>query len=119
MLFSFSTNLIAKETSSVREEEKLSNPPLPPENFFGKQVCNTIHNRTFIANLLLWTTSNDPSVIGYYLYRNGELIAVIPAHDPLTYEDNNRKKRFGDIYHITSVNEEGLQSIPLILVLPN
>lgn len=92
--------------------------PLPPSDFRGKTVKNKFATQIEYIHHLKWVPSPDPTVVGYKLFRNGHLIAVIPAEGPFKFHDHNRKKRKRDLYVLQSFNANGLLSIPLTVTLP-
>jgi len=91
--------------------------PLPPSNFAGKSIKNQFATQTEYINRLKWTPSPDPSVATYQLYRNGRLIAVIPANGPFVYSDHNRRKHSTDVYTLIAVSADGTQSPPVMVTV--
>jgi hypothetical protein len=94
--------------------------PLPPASFTGEQIKVGPFNRCDIVNVLHWTASPDPSVVSYFLFRDGVQIATIPASQGpnFTYENHNRDCREIYVYSLTAVNGNGVQSDPLFVTLP-
>lgn len=92
--------------------------PVPPSQFKGAISKKQFYNRTEYTHHLTWEPSQDVAVVGYLLLRNGHLVAEIPVDGPFQFDDPNRKKGTRDVYTLTSYNAEGLQSIPLYLILP-
>jgi len=90
--------------------------PFSPSNFTGTRRSNRFLTQTDYINRLQWNPSQDPTVVGYFLYRNGQLIASIPASGPFQFEDHNRKKKEIDVYSLTSVNANGVQSSPPLVI---
>jgi len=93
-------------------------PPLPPSHFAGKTIENKFATQTDIIHCLKWKPSPDQSVFKYELFRNGRLIAVIPASGPFVYLDHNRRKNVPDTYTLIAVSANGLQSLPVTTVVP-
>lgn len=94
-----------------------STQPSPPSSFFGKVVKVKFLEQTEYVHHLGWGLSLDSTVIGYLIYRNGQPIAILPLTQ-LSYEDHNRPKNQRDIYLITSFNAQGVESVPLSIVVP-
>jgi hypothetical protein len=92
---------------------------LPPSDFVGKVIRDQFGMTTYYTHRLKWKASPDPSVFSYQLFRNGILIATLPANqDYFTFDDHHRHKRKKDTYVLVAINKEGLQSSPLVLALP-
>jgi len=92
--------------------------PTPPSHFVGRVVENKFATQTEYIHQLKWIPSSDPSVVEYQLFRNGKLIAVIPASGPFVYLDHNRRKHRQDVYTLIAVSSSGLQSLPVTNVVP-
>jgi hypothetical protein len=92
--------------------------PVPPFSLSGEVMYNRFASQTDIIHRLEWPATIDPSVVAYYLKRNGQLIAVIPVGGPHFYEDHNRKKKNSDVYSLTSVRADQTEGLPLTLALP-
>lgn len=90
---------------------------LPPSNFQGKATKNVFLSQTDYINQLSWTPNLDPGVIGYKIFRDGSLIAIIPASGPFVYDDHNRTKNEKYIYTIVSTNASGSDSQPSSITL--
>lgn len=93
-----------------------STRPLPAANFKGKAIKNRFATQTDLIYKLKWTPSSDPTVTHYILYRNGVLIATIPATGPYQYLDHNRNPKVTDSYNLTAANAANVQSTPLVFV---
>lgn len=85
-------------------------PVSAPTNFQGKQKNNRFAFESELFNVLTWSPSPSPGVVSYNLYRNGVLIANILASEPLKFKDHNRNKRVTDVYNVTAVFANGVQS---------
>ncbi len=92
--------------------------PFSPSNFRGKRVNDHFATQKDLINVLKWNPGKNSLITRYYLYRNGKLIAKIPAHGPYRYHDHNRHPRQKDTYELWSTIEGQFQSIPRILVIP-
>lgn len=85
--------------------------PSAPTNFSGKLVKEEFATHTDFIIILTWTPSSDPNVIGYKLFRNGVLIAIIPGSGPFSYVDC--KKHKNDTYTLIAFDAQGLESTPV------
>lgn len=95
-----------------------STAPTPPSNLTATQLKNKFLTQTDLINRICFTPSTDPSVISYLLYRNGALIATIPATGPYCFSDHNRKKNKSYTYSLVAVSAGG-QSTPITIIVPN
>lgn len=93
-----------------------STQPLPPSSFSGQPIKVKFLAVTEYVNKLTWGASQDPTVVGYRIYRNGVLINTVSVNQ-LSYEDHNRPKHGSDAYFITSFNVSGIESIALSIIL--
>lgn len=91
--------------------------PAPPFNFIGRIKENKFLNLTELALRATWIASPSTDVILYKIFRNNELVAVIPATSPLVFitELDSRKEAKGFV--IVAVNSDGLESIPLPITI--
>lgn len=69
------------------------------------------------VNILHWTPSSDVTVVAYNIYRDGVLIGMVPAAGPLFFYDHGRCKGVTNTYAVTAVNAEGIESLPITIVL--
>jgi len=93
-------------------------PGAPPSHFTAHVIKNKFATQTDIIHKLRWRPSTDPTVVEYRIFRNGKLIAVIPAGKPSVYLDHNRRKHERDIYTLIAVNSSGIESAPLTAIIP-
>ncbi|HEV8051479.1 MAG TPA: hypothetical protein VGP47_03220 [Parachlamydiaceae bacterium] len=91
--------------------------PTPPLAIAGTTCTSTFVTQSDTVNVITFTPSIDPTVRRYYVTRNGEFIAVIPAAGPYIYEDHNRNKGVTYIYTVTAVNAENVRSAPIAVVI--
>lgn len=91
--------------------------PLPPSDFIGRQTKNIFATQTELINQLTWQPSPDLTIIGYFIRRNGVIIANIPAQGPFFFLDHNRRKHEIYVYTLTAFSATG-ESTPLTLTLP-
>ncbi len=89
--------------------------PKPPKHIHVTQVKNRFATQTDLINIVKWSPSSTPGVTAYYLYRNGHLIAKIPAHAKLVFKDHNRKKRARTVYAVTALIGN-IESLPTKIV---
>lgn len=99
-------------------EQVLVVAPIAPSNFAVKLLKNIFLTQIDYIHRLTWTPSSDSSVVSYLIFRNGELIATVPASGPYVYFDHNRHKHEEDTYVLVAVNEQGTQSSVLIATTP-
>ncbi len=81
--------------------------PAVPSNFQGKKIENRFFTQTDYINQLSWiapVSLGGIPVEGYKLFRNGTLIAQIPASGPLIYNDHNRTQNQKYLYTLVSFN---------------
>lgn len=90
----------------------------PPCLFTGTQCREKFAMQSFCANRLTWGSCNFGCILFYHLYRNGVLIATIPANGPHTFNDPVDCKGPSVVYTLTAVNIFGVESPPAVLVLP-
>lgn len=86
-----------------------------PLNFQGTVRKNKFLPEVEYIHVLTWNPSPNPSVIGYYLYRNDKFLAFIPATGPFIYEDQKRHKKKKDKYTLYAVIGTGQVSPPIII----
>lgn len=84
----------------------------PPSHFRGKQKKKG-HKR---YNKLKWTDSTAPDIIGYFIYRDDQQIAMLNGSKS-AYKDNNRKKGVAYLYGITSINSAGNESSQVNIII--
>ena len=91
----------------------------PPSHFRSKIIKRrSCHCCEYLIELK-WKPSPGPAVFGYRLYRDGELIAVIPACGPHHYDDTCVKEHVHYTYKLVAFTETNRESKPLILVAPH
>lgn len=91
--------------------------PTAPTNFRGKVIKNRFATQTDVIDNLKWSASSDPSVTGYRLFRDGVLIATIPATGPFKYNDHNRRPGVTYTYQLVAFNAGNQESAPVVVVL--
>ncbi len=87
---------------------------LSPTNLSGEQLNNDFAVVSELYNQLRWQASPSIGVVGYNVYRNGALIATVNA---LEYQDHNRQKGVATSYSVSAVNDSGVQSSSVNVVI--
>lgn len=90
--------------------------PASPSNLQGFCCKNKFAMQTECADTITWSPSIDPTVIAYYVRKNGVLVAVIPAQGPFIYVDHVNC-RDADIYTVSAVDLNGTESLPVSITL--
>ncbi len=94
---------------------------LPPKNVRGHQKANKFLTQTEFVNIIKWDPpSEGTSPVTYYIYRDAHLnkrIGVVQSKHNLQFEDRHRKRGRDYTYFIVSVDEAGLQSAPVSVVV--
>jgi YVTN family beta-propeller protein len=90
-------------------------PPAPPSHFKNRRCADKFATQTEYINRLSWRASPDPTIVKYLLFRNGSLIATIPATSPLKFNDHDRPKNKVDTYTLIAVNASGMKSKPITI----
>lgn len=93
--------------------------PMPPAKFEGRVIKDELPTQTDYIHQLVWLPSPDRTIVEYLIRRNGHVIARISKQGPFVYNDDNRKKWKKDLYAITAVNADGVESPSLTLTLPH
>lgn len=92
-----------------------------PTNFKACSQRNIFLSQTEYSNVLTWsapTTGNEP--VAYRIYSDAgltDLLATIPATDPLVYVIHNSNPRVVSTYYIVSVDDTDTASAPAVAVL--
>ncbi len=93
--------------SDVVQNFALRPIPLNPTNLTGTSIKNKFLTQTNRMNQITWSPSVSPDVVGYRVYRNGQLVATIPAGGPYVYNDQNQSKGVAVTYTVVTVNAAG------------
>lgn len=91
--------------------------PTPPTNIEGATCVVRSISGNDRVNVISWTPSTDPTVVAYLIFRDGVLIAIVPATGPFIFFDHNRCKGVPSTYSVVAVNAEGIQSAPISVTL--
>lgn len=86
--------------------------------FFGQQVKNKFINDYEYVNELSWLRVNDPTILGFRLYRNGVLVYSTLQSGSLHYVDFNQSSLIPVTYTLVTVNNVGVESNPQVITLP-
>src|SRR5581483_853843 len=90
-------------------------PPPPPSGRISGRVCkNKFAHASERVKTITWVPNPDPLTVSYYVRRNGQLIATIPASGPFKFVDQKRCKS-RDVYVVTAVDAAGTESNPLTI----
>jgi len=92
-------------------------PDSPPRNLSGSVIENRFLLQLDRIHHLQWDASLDPTVLSYQIFRNGSLIATIPANLPLEYDDHGRSAKIPDQYVINDLNANGNTSSSVSITL--
>lgn len=120
ILFAMILNFITLEGKTVCKTGLFKNVIVvlqPPASISGKQFKNKFLTQSDYINSIRWTRSPTKGVSSYNLFRNGVLIAVVPANQKLHYLDHDRSKGVSYVYSVTAVLE-GMESTPIAVIVP-
>jgi hypothetical protein len=82
----------------------------PVTNLSGQQQINDFALISEYYNVLNWSPSTSPGVVGYNIYLAGKRIATVSGANTTRYEAHNLKKGQPAAYTVTSVNAQGQES---------
>lgn len=82
----------------------------PPTNLRGKQKKEDFAVIYQYFNQLKWIKSTSPTVVGYNIYRNGILIAVLGANKHC-FRDNDINEDQTNVYSVTAFDANGVESV--------
>ena len=88
-----------------------------PETFTvnGSAKKDSFLTETNIFNKLTWTAPDNITALRYRIFRNGELIATVPAGQ-LSFEDNNLKRKHTYTYFIAAEGPGGSGAVGTVTV---
>lgn len=92
-------------------------PNSPPKNLTGNVISNRFLLQSDRIHRLQWDASQDPTVLYYRIFRNGEQIAKVLANGPLEYDDHRRSAKIPDQYMVNDVNASGNESSSVSITL--
>jgi DNA-binding beta-propeller fold protein YncE len=116
-IFTGQVTLNNGQPSAMLSQMVTVDPPLT-EGFTGHRCKNKFATQTEYVNKLFWQPNRDPSIVLYWIYRNGIYIAAVPATGPLKFIDDDRPKNSVDSYSLIAVDSSGLQSSPITISVP-
>ncbi|MCL5874972.1 MAG: hypothetical protein M1114_00675 [Candidatus Dependentiae bacterium] len=91
--------------------------PLPPASFTGIIKKNNFLNRTEYVLFVQWTASASTNIAFYRIYKDGTIVAEIPANNELAFNFCSCSKNALSGYEIAAVNTSGVESAHLPLVI--
>lgn len=96
------------------------NPPMPPpSNFVGVvKKCEFLNKNMYLLRAT-WTPSPVPTVVSYLIFKNGELVATIPASGPYVFETFVHSKNEASQFSIVALYPGNVQSAPLNIRITN
>ena len=83
----------------------------PPVNFIGSICECEFLNKTIYTLVATWSESGSSSITLYRIYKDGQVVAVIPAGMPMIYKTFSSKKCSMNNYTVTAVNFLGIESV--------
>jgi YVTN family beta-propeller protein len=86
----------------------------------GSQMQNVFLTQRDIINRLTWSVSGPSLPISYSLYRDAaltDLVALIPATEPLEFLDHNREPNKTYTYYLIGTNNVGTTSVPVVVTV--
>ena len=90
---------------------------LPPSSIVGLSQSDVFFTQTDYINTITWTApTSGETPVSYKMYRDAgltELLATIPATDPLQYFDHNRIPGITYNYYVVSVDGANIASTPV------
>jgi hypothetical protein len=110
---------MAKKTSSfgitgsnqtlTKDLSLVSENPIT-QNLKGTVLVNRSLLQEDWIHIIEWGPSLSLEVASYKVYRNGNLVKIVPLTGSLVYEDHNRNPSTPDMYRVTSINSNGSES---------
>lgn len=92
-------------------------PVAPPSDLVAAACAKSSITGKNVTNVITWTPSPDPSVVSYFLSRDGILIGIIPARGPFVFFDSHVCKNQTYVYTLTAVNGSGDESLPITVTI--
>jgi DNA-binding beta-propeller fold protein YncE len=89
----------------------------PPTNFKGFVRAIRYINRTDFFLTMQWTASTAAGVIEYHIYRNGILIGIISADDPLIFTLQIASCQDTQGFTLTAIGPNRTESAPVDLII--
>jgi DNA-binding beta-propeller fold protein YncE len=88
-----------------------------PTGLMGTRVTNTFLTQIDSVNTLTFTPNPDPAITGYFILRDGVLVATIPANGPFVFNDHNRCPGVVYTYTVIAFDGMGNESLPVNIVI--
>jgi len=93
----------------------LTDDPPAPTDFLGTLVKCRFVNKTLYSMEVSWDPVSLPLLPTYEIFKDGKLVATIPAMGPYVYDFQLSSKNFSRDYVITANYGAGIESIPLTI----
>jgi hypothetical protein len=90
----------------------------PPPALTAQVIKNRFLTQADVVNHLVFLPSPSPNVVLYYIFKNGELIASVPANGPLVYNDPTLLGAEAIIYGVAALNAADQQSAQIFVTVP-
>ena len=90
-----------------------------PSDFVGTLKKYKFLNKTMYTLEATWTPAGSPTVIAYQIFRNGKLVAEIPAAGPYLFETCANSKKDAAQFTIVAVFPNDIFSTPLTIRISN
>jgi len=87
----------------------------PPSNFLGQIVKNEFLTESNYFLEMCWFSSLAPNIVDYKIYKNGNLIATIPANCPTKFLHLLNCKNTKETYTLIATASNGNTSAPIAL----
>ena len=110
--FAYTSVIDTDSTFAVPNSVSFPNPVNFPTHFQGTQKLNNFGTLREYYNTLTWASATGSNVSGYYVYRNGSLIATVSGASSTSYQDHNRNPSQTDTYVLYAFDGSGNISIP-------
>lgn len=102
---------IASNKTSTAHFTLLWKEPTPLKKVIVKVSYKRFVHQVNRIHTIKWRRSADPTVIAYYIYRDGKKIAEVSADESLVFKDQWRSGK-EQKYEVTAVNHFGQESLP-------
>lgn len=86
----------------------------------GCKTQNIFLNQTDLINNLTWSATGTSLPVSYTIYRDAgltDLVATIPATQPLQFSDHNRAPNVTYTYYLVGTNGAGTTSLPIAITV--
>ncbi|MBP7074013.1 MAG: isopeptide-forming domain-containing fimbrial protein [Rhabdochlamydiaceae bacterium] len=87
--------------------------PTPPGNFNGViKKCEFI-NKTKHTLTATWDPFTSSDIVAYRIYKNGQVVATVPASGPLVFETCLHSKNEANQFSLVAVSSNNMESAPI------